>query len=93
MTIVGWTETHWIVLNSWGKNYGDKGFCYIPFDYPIVEVWAITDNITEVMYKMARFLDTEGHWAEEAIDKAADKGIVNGFDNNTFKPDEPITRA
>ena len=42
---------------------------------------------------MARFLDTEGHWAEASIDKAAEKGIVNGFDDNTFKPDDGVTRA
>lgn len=42
---------------------------------------------------MARFTDTEGHWAEQAIDKAADKGIIKGFEDRTFHPDEAITRA
>ena len=42
---------------------------------------------------MARFTDTEGHWAERVIDKAADKGVVNGFDDGSFHPDEAITRA
>lgn len=42
---------------------------------------------------MARFLDTEGHWAENDIEKAADKGVVSGFDDGTFKPDEGVTRA
>lgn len=93
MTIVGWTETHWIVLNSWGKYYGDNGICYIPFDYPIVEAWAIIDQVMEVIFKMAKFLDTEGHWAETSIDKAAEKGIVKGYEDGSFKPNESLTRA
>jgi C1A family cysteine protease len=26
--LVGYTEDHFIVRNSWGKNWGDKGFAY-----------------------------------------------------------------
>lgn len=26
-------KRHFIVQNSWGSNWGDKGFCYIPYDY------------------------------------------------------------
>lgn len=93
MTIVGWKEDCWVVLNSWGKQYGDNGFCYVPFNYPMVETWATVDEVMEVIYKMAKFRDTEGHWAEESIDKAADKGVVNGVGDDMFKPDEFVTRA
>lgn len=33
MLIVGSTETHFIVRNSWGKNWGENGYCYIPHQY------------------------------------------------------------
>jgi len=38
------------------------------------------------------FTDTAGHWAGNYIAIAAAHGIVNGYDTNTFGPDDPITR-
>lgn len=38
------------------------------------------------------FTDTNGHWAESAIDKWSQLGIINGNDN-LFKPNENITRG
>ena len=33
MLIVGYTKDNFIVKNSWGTEWGDKGYCYIPFEY------------------------------------------------------------
>lgn len=33
MTIVGYNGTHFICRNSWGSEWGDNGYCYIPTDY------------------------------------------------------------
>jgi hypothetical protein len=30
MLIVGYTGNFFILKNSWGENWGDKGYCYIP---------------------------------------------------------------
>jgi len=38
------------------------------------------------------FTDTAGHWAKDAIATSAAYGIVNGYDDNTFRPNDPITR-
>lgn len=38
------------------------------------------------------FTDTAEHWARNAIATAAAYGIVGGYDDNTFRPDDPITR-
>ena len=39
------------------------------------------------------FSDIEGHWAKESIEKVYAEGIVNGYPDGTFRPDESITRA
>lgn len=45
VTIVGWTEDdRWVILNSWGDDYGDGGYCYVSFDYPNNECWAMVDD-------------------------------------------------
>ncbi|MGI6549436.1 MAG: S-layer homology domain-containing protein [Syntrophomonadales bacterium] len=38
------------------------------------------------------FADTAGHWAQDSIATAAYYGIVNGYDANTFGPNNNITR-
>ncbi|WP_249863732.1 S-layer homology domain-containing protein [Paenibacillus konkukensis] len=35
--------------------------------------------------------DIKGHWAEPAITKLVDQGILDGFPDGTFRPDEPVT--
>lgn len=104
MTAVGWDDSLgcWIVMNSYGKSYDDiklgsakkNGYFYLSYDYPIQETWTLVDDINEVRKdEDDMFKDTEGHWAQQSIDKAAQKGVVNGFEDGSFKPDEPVTRA
>ncbi|MDF2720986.1 MAG: peptidase [Paenibacillus sp.] len=38
------------------------------------------------------FDDTADHWARDAIAAAAASGIVDGYDDRTFGPDDPLTR-
>ncbi len=39
------------------------------------------------------FTDTENHWASDTINKFENYKIVTGYDDNTFKPDDCMTRA
>jgi C1A family cysteine protease len=44
MMCVGWKyigyKKYFIVQNSWSDKWGDKGYCYIPFDYMIAQMYA-----------------------------------------------------
>ena len=37
--------------------------------------------------------DYSTHWAAKDIDKAVERGLMNGYPDGTFKPDKPVTRA
>jgi hypothetical protein len=41
----------------------------------------------------SQFIDTEGHWANEQINDLADAGVINGFEDGTYRPAQPVTRA
>ena len=32
LLLVGWTEKHWIIKNSWAENWGINGYLYLPKD-------------------------------------------------------------
>ncbi len=39
------------------------------------------------------FSDIRDHWAEAYIERQKDSGVLSGYPDGTFRPDEPITRA
>lgn len=39
------------------------------------------------------FTDTAGHWAAADIARAAELGLIGGYEDGTFKPDNSLTRA
>lgn len=48
----------------------------------------------ELYQRMGKYyVDTEDHWAEDAIDKCRELGLMNGVSETRFDPDAPVTRA
>ena len=45
ISIVGYNEKGFIIRNSWGKSYADKGYSLLPYDdfYTFTEIWTIID--------------------------------------------------
>ncbi|CEN79735.1 family 10 glycosylhydrolase [Paraclostridium sordellii] len=51
------------------------------------------DKIKNFAKENEGFEDINGNWAEEDIKKFIKLGYVNGYEDNTFRPDDTITRA
>lgn len=51
MCCVGWNKEGWILANSWSTTFGDKGYCYLPYDYPAQEWWGLTVNKNLPIFK------------------------------------------
>lgn len=49
--------------------------------------------VEEVYTYEVDFTDVKGHWAEKYINYATVSGWIDGYEDNTFKPDKYITRA
>jgi hypothetical protein len=54
---------------------------------------AIAPFVVSAPASAANFSDTRSHWARPFIDTLADRQIIAGFPDGTFKPDAPVTRA
>lgn len=57
------------------------------------EVAAVASRFDNLSPSNHNFTDVKGHWAEKYIGSAAAKGWIKGYEDNTFRPDQPITRA
>lgn len=44
VVIYGWNEKGWLVQNSWGVFWGEKGRFQLPFDFKFHEAWGVSDN-------------------------------------------------
>ena len=61
VVLTGWKtlngKLYWRLLNSWGTNWGDHGYCWLPEEYPWVEqAYCFTDDVIEVNFNDYRNL-------------------------------------
>lgn len=52
-----------------------------------------TENNTEIIKAGTNLNDMKDHWAENSVEKLVTMGIVNGYEDSTFKPEAKVTRA
>lgn len=77
-------EDKWIKVESSIDNE------YVSAEVSSLGIFAVF--ATEIPLRTIEFDDTQNHWAEEFINLAVNKGLVDGYPDNTFRPNHFISR-
>lgn len=73
-----------------------------PAELVLQEVKLVDASIKSTLFKPALkmklteasgLIDIKGHWAESSVLAAVKRGIVTGYEDGTFRPERPVTRA
>jgi hypothetical protein len=72
VVIYGWDERGWLVHNSWGTGWGQKGKFVVPFNFKWTEAWAVTDNLR----RGSIIIPEEENWFIKTF-----SGIINSIVN------------
>ena len=63
---------------------------YISRFFIIVLIFKLGSSVS---FASSSFSDVQNHWAETYIDYLASEGLISGFPDGTFKPNQTLTRA
>ncbi len=76
MLCVGYSDPDkvFIVRNSWGAEWGDNGYCYIPYDYMMSET--LNGNDSWIIKSVENLDFSEGVWDETEESSFAVDGII-----------------
>ncbi|MBW4470091.1 MAG: DUF3747 domain-containing protein [Stenomitos rutilans HA7619-LM2] len=53
----------------------------------------LTNDAAPPSIQLTAFVDTQSNWAKNYIDALAAQKIISGFEDGTFRPDDPVTRV
>ena len=90
-----WYNTEVSTMTAAGVFNGYPDGSFKP-DAPITRaelVSAMVTFFTEIEPVDPEFIDTVGHWADEIIDEAYAQGLIEGYGDDSFRPDQSVTRA
>ncbi|MBQ7566043.1 MAG: S-layer homology domain-containing protein [Oscillospiraceae bacterium] len=59
----------------------------------VLAIMLVVSLLAGAVCAAALYSDTEGHWGEAAINRWTEAGIVGGYGDGTFHPDDLLTRA
>lgn len=92
--LIGYEPFYKLALNSYGEDWGkfkNGTFLIREEDVSHLNTCYILYDRQDMKYLFKDL--TSNSWAYDDVKWAKDNGLVKGYDDNTFRPDAPITRA
>jgi hypothetical protein len=88
MLCVGYSEADemFIVRNSWGEEWGDKGYCYMPYQYVINEKFNLGDSW--IIKRTDPIPDFEDTWVNDKKSIIAKSGAANAASLPVYSADD-----
>lgn len=76
-----------------GDFRGESNITRGEFATIICRILAHENSAKQLQFMPSQFSDTESHWANGYINMAYNIGIINGFEDASFRPDNNVTAA
>lgn len=76
MLVVGYSDVDqvFIVRNSWGEEWGDNGYCYIPYDYMMNEKY--NDGDAWIIRQLENMdFNSDEYWSDD------DESVIGDYDS------------
>jgi C1A family cysteine protease len=88
MLCVGYSEADemFIVRNSWGEEWGDKGYCYMPYDYVMNEKFNLGDSW--IIKRTDPIPDFEDTWVNDKNSIIAKSGAAGAASLPVYSADD-----
>src|SRR5690625_4122319 len=92
---LSWVMSYW---RSKRRLLIRKGACDTMARSKRMIAWALSLALLVMSFPLslhveAAFTDVAGNWAKDSIEALADRGIIGGYPDHTFRPDAPVTRG
>ena len=59
----------------------------------LLAVVMLASLFTITGFAASKYSDVDGHWGQSYVEYYSEQGVVNGYPDGTFRPDDKITRA
>ncbi|TBL73279.1 NEAT domain-containing protein [Paenibacillus thalictri] len=84
----------WVQIQKAGVEEPQTYEVQIAYDVSSIKELAVEENHAAAEEKQTPVLsDIAGHWGKAAVERAVALGIVNGYEDGSFRPDGTVTRG